>query len=1216
MGILQPSSIWPLSNFFLIHPTTFRKKQLRRNSMQTKSPLARIAGVAGATLAILALFVSLEIRHRAPSSQSVASNQLAVSTQPATPLFASQKEDFTRAYGKLPLAFEVNQGQTAPEVRYLAHGQGYQLFLTGQEAVLRLSHGSVAGTKSVKGASLLVARTHGKPNTTAKTSVLRMHFDGANPAAEIVGAKLQSGKTSYFIGNDPKKWHTDIPSYEAVRYQGIYPGVDLLFYGREQRLEYDFVVAPGADPSAIALSLAGARKLEIDSRGDVVVNVAGGKIALQKPVIYQELNGDRREIAGQYSIVNDRQIRFLVAEYDHTQPLTIDPVLNYSTYIGGEVQDLGLGIALDAAGDAYIVGGTDSTAFPQMNPVSGTPPADVSGETAFVSELNPTGTALLYSTYLGGSGNANFGDQANAIAVDTASPANVYVTGFTGSADFPVSTTLLPFQNLPGPGSVAASTAAFITKLSPSAAGSAQLAYSSYLGGNTGEDGNGIAADASGKAYVVGVTASTNFPQVGTQITAGQTSAAGNAFLSKFDTTVAGTPSLVYSTYLGGSGAGSIRLNGVADIANAVTIDATAHAYIVGGTSSTDFPIAGTAIAGSTACGTNALNTSAFISVINTTAQTLTYSHCLSGNNYEIAFGINLGTGVPAVATQIAYITGTTGSSAFPVTIGSIPPAGSVANGVAFVSLLNTATGTLQYSTFLGGTGSDTGFSIASDSLGNAYVAGQTGSTDFPVTQGALQLKNNNTNPGNGTAFVSKISPNGLGLADLAYSTYFGGQTANNTLPVSDSGQGIAVSGTNAYVTGYMTAPDMLTTSGAFQTALGAAGATNAFVAELPLTPTISVSPTSLAFGIQLVATPSQPQYVTITNNTANPIGLTLPPTSTNLDFVGSASGPTPCATPLAGGASCTIGVVFTPTAAGAVAGTLKIVDALDGATLPLQVALSGTGSGTAGNITLTPNSLTLPGALLTTSTTNTVSIGNNGNAPLSISAIAAAPGVFTEDSSACGGFPIVIAPGGAACVVTVTFSPVAATPPGPVSGSLTITQTLGNVTTVPLTGPAWDFTVSAAAIGVTKGMTGTFPVIITGLGGFTGSVSFTCTPGALLSACAVPTTAAAPAPGATATGSITATSFIVPPQSMKVPPSALLRQVLFIMLAIALLFMIPAARRYRTRMGMVGAMMVILVVAGCSGSPSQPKTSTVVITPSSGAVTKPAITVNVTINP
>jgi hypothetical protein len=1185
--------------------------------MQTKSPLARITITAGVPLITLAIFLTVGIRRTAHSSQSTASNHTAASAQPAAPLSSSaQQEDLKRAYGRLPLAFEANQGQTAAEVRYLAHGQGYQLFLTNQEAVLTLRQPNAAHAESAKSGSLLAA--HRRPNSATKTSVLRMRFDGANAAAEVDGMNSLPGKVSYFIGNDPKKWRTDVPSYQAVRYRGIYPGVDVLFYGREQRLEYDFVVAPGADPRAIALSLAGARKLEINSRGDVVMNVAGSKVALQKPVIYQELNGDRREIAGQYSIVNGRQIRFLVAEYDHTQPLTIDPVLNYSTYIGGELTDLALGIALDAAGDAYIAGGTDSTAFPQMNPVSGTPPLDLSGETAFISELNPTGTALLYSTYLGGSGNANFGDQANAIAVDTASPANVYVTGFTGSPDFPVSTTLLPFQNIPGPGSVAASTAAFITKLTPSAAGSAQLAYSSYLGGDTGEDGNGIAADASGKAYIVGVTLSTNFPQVGTQITAGLTSAAGNAFLSKFDTTVAGTPSLVYSTYLGGTGVASNALNGVADIANAVTIDATAHAYVVGGTSSTDFPTAGTAIAGSTACGTNAGHASAFISVINTTAQTLTYSHCLSGNNYDIAFGINLGTGVPAVATQVAYITGTTGSSAFPVTTGSIPPAGSVANGVAFVSLLNTATGTLQYSTFLGGTGSDTGFSIASDSLGNAYVAGQTGSTDFPVTQGALQLQNNNTNPGNGTAFVSKISPNGQGLADLAYSTYFGGQTVNNTLLVSDSGQGVAVSGTNAYVTGYMTAPNMLTTSGAFQTALGAVGATNAFVADLPLTPTISVAPTSIPFGIQLVATPSQPQFVTITNNTSNPIGLTLPPTSTNPDFVGTASGPTPCTTPLAGGTSCTIGVIFTPVIAGAVSGTLNIVDALDGLAHPMQVALTGTGSANASNITFSPTSLTLPGALLTTTSGPLpVSIGNSGNLPLSISAISAGAGVFTESSTSCNGgnFPIVIAPGGAACMVQVSFSPAATTTPGPVTGALTITQTGGNVSTVPLTGTAWDFSVSAAAISVAKGATGSFPVVVTGLGGFTGAVAFTCTPGMLITSCSVPNANAAPAPGTTVSGSITASAIIVPPQSMKVPPSALLRQVLFIMLAIGLLFMLPEARRFRTRLGMLGAMMVFVLVAGCSGGGGGgSKSSTLTITPSSGGVTKTAITVNVTI--
>ena len=382
--------------------------------MQTKSRLVKIAVMAGMPLAVLALVLLAHMQRRAHSSQTIASNHMAASMQPATALSAAQKQDLTRAYGALPLAFEANQGQTAPAVRYLAHGQGYQLFLTNQEAVLTLREPTDAGTKSPKGAALLTARAHRKPHVAGRASALRVRFDGANSAAEITGTKQLPGKTNYFIGGDRTKWHTDIPSYAAVRYQGIYPGVDVLFYGREQRLEYDFVVAPGADPKAIALGISGARKLHIDSRGDLVMSVPGGNVMLQKPLIYQEVNGERREIAGNYVIGSDRRIRFAVAGYDHTQPLTIDPILDYSTFIGGTgtFGDLATGVALDAAGNAYLVGATTSTDFPQMNPEPATPPADIAADgTAFVAELNPTGTALLYSTYLGGSGNGSGGGE-------------------------------------------------------------------------------------------------------------------------------------------------------------------------------------------------------------------------------------------------------------------------------------------------------------------------------------------------------------------------------------------------------------------------------------------------------------------------------------------------------------------------------------------------------------------------------------------------------------------------------------------------------------------------------------------------------------------------------------------------------------------------------------------------------------------------------------
>jgi hypothetical protein len=1183
--------------------------------MQTKSLLSRIAIPAGATLAVLALLWSVKTLHRARLSDNATTHMGAPATT-APPLSPKQKADLTRDYGKLPLVFEANGGQTAPEVHYLAHGQGYQLFLTSQEAVLALRR-PASGAKPAKGASLLLARR--APNAIVRASTLRMHFDGANPAAEIAGTNPLPGRVNYFIGNDPQKWHTDIPSYEAVRYQGIYPGVDVLFYGHGQSLEYDFVVAPGADPEAIALSIAGARKLELDSRGDALMEVTGGKVVLQKPVIYQETNGVRREIAGNYSIAHDRQIRFSVAAYDHTQPLIVDPLLNYSTYVGGESFDAAAGIALDTAGNAYIAGRTTSTTFPQMNPVSGTTPADLSEGTVFVSELNPTGTALLYSTYLGGSGNGSFGEAATAIAVDTASPANVYLTGFTGSTDFPVSTVLLPSQGQPGPAGTSTGGSAFITKLAPSASGSAQLAYSSYLGGDTSDEGFGIAVDGSGNAYIAGETMSTNFPQKGTQITPGQTSSAGDAFLTKIDTTASGAASLVYSTYLGGSGAGSNFLP-FGDVALGIVIDTSSDAYVVGSTTSTDFPTAGTAVAGSEACGANT-NGSAFISVINTTAQTLTYSHCLSGNNYEAAFGITLGTGVPAVATKVAYITGTTGSSNFPVTANSIPPAGTVQFGVAFVSLLNTATGTLQYSTYLGGTNSDTGFSIGSDSSGNAYVTGLTVSKDFPITQGALEAALNNPT---GEAFISKISPNGNGVADLVYSSYFGGQ-ATNTLTTPDEGRGIAVSATNAYIAGQMASPDMPVSSGAFQTSLRAAGATaNAFVADLPLTPTISVSPTSINFGTQLVGLPTAAQFVTLTNNTSSSVTLTLPPTFVGAnasDFTATGTGGT-CGASLAAGAGCTVGVTFTPSAAGARAVTMKIVDSLDTAAHPIQVALTGTGSTTIGAIAFSPTSLTFTGQLLTTTSAGkTLTISNpSTTTALSISAIAVSNADFTIASNSCGNtFPIMIAasPGGTPCMLSITFGPAGSTAPGPDAGTIMVTDNANaSPQSVPLTGTAWDFSVStSSSVTLGKGQMGTFPVTITGLGGFTGMVSFTCMPGnSLITSCAVPTTAAAAAPGATATGTLTASSFIVAPQSMKVPPAATLRQVFLVMLIISLLFMIPATRRFRTRMGIVGAMLVFIVAAGCNGGAPKPKTSTIVITPSSGGVTKAAITVNVTI--
>ena len=1182
--------------------------------MQTKSPLERIVIGVAVALGVSILFIFVMIHHGRNTSRAVAAQPAGLTASKA----ALANFDWTK-YGRLPLTFEANQGQTARDVRFLSRGDGYALYLTGQEAVLTLRQPTAAASQRNR-KTMGKMRLHGR--RAEKCSVLRMRLDGANPKPAIAGVDRMPTRVNYFIGNDPKKWYTDVPVYSQVKYQDVYPGVDLLYYGNQRRLEYDFLVAPGADAKAIALDIQGASKLQIDGHGNLLMKVARGEVELQKPAVYQEVNGERREIAGNYTIVNNHEVRFAVANYDRSRALTIDPILNYVTYVGGSgtLGDQAFGIALDAAGDAYVAGVTSSTDFPQMGPETSTTPADTATlGTAFVSELNPTGTALVYSTYLGGSGNGGslgttgIGDSAAAIAVDTATPPNIYVTGFTGSPDFPVSANAL-IGTAPSGTSIGGS--GFVTKLIPGNTGSGQLGYSSYLGGNTEDQGNGIAVDATGNAYVAGVTLSTNFPTTANAYsqTLLNTTGNGSAFLTVINPTAAtGLASEVFSTYFGGTnGAGGPGNNLFGDAAFGVTVDTSSNAYLVGTTTSTDFPPKGTIVS---PCSDDS-NGSAFVSVLNTTTGALSYSTCLGAltTNTETQ-----GSGIALGPSNVVYVTGQTTSSDFPVTANSIPPpADGAGPGVVFVSLLNTTSATPnKYSTFLGGTNGDFGISIAADTTGDAYVTGFANSKDFPITQGALIEKNNNAN---GTGFVAKISPGGNGQADLLYSSYFGGNGSGGT---NDIGNGIAVSTTlNAYITGMAASSNLPVTTGSYQRTLNSA-VSNAFVADLPLVAAISVSPTSLNFGTQLVGTPTAAQSVTLMNNTSSSISLTLPPTTVGpnaADFSVS-GGATPCMASLASGASCTVAVTFTPSVAAAESATLQIAYTYNAAAQTAQVALTGTGSTTIGAIAFSPSSLTFTGQLLTTTSAGqNLTISNPSTiSALSISAIAVSNADFKIASNSCGNtFPIMIAasPGGTPCILSITFGPSGSTAPGPDAGTIMVTDNAnGSPQSVPLTGTAWDFSVSApGSVTVAKGAMGNFPVTITGLGGFTGAVSFTCTPGMFITSCAVPTTAAAPAPGAMVNGTLTASSFVVGPQSMKMPPAATLEQVSLVMLAVALLFVFPSTRRFRTRMGLAGAMLVFIVVAGCSGGTPAPKTSTITITPSSGGVTKTAITVNVTI--
>src|SRR5262249_54198954 len=367
---------------------------------------------------------------------------------------------------------------------------------------------------------------------------------------------------NYLIGSDPRRWHTHIPTYAKVRYRSVYPHIDLVFYGQQRQLEYDFALAPGADPQAIKLAFTGAGKITIDDRGNLNLQAAGGQIRMHRPRIYQDVEGVRREIPGSYVLTGKHTIGFSLGDYDTTRPLVIDPVLSYSTYLGGNGEDVGRGIAVDASGNVYVTGSTTSTDFPTRNPMQ---PAyrgggDFLGD-VFVTKVNAAGTALLYSTYLGGTGE----DNGLSIAVDASG--NAYVTGGTSSSDFP---TRKPLQ-----ASLNGRQDAFIAKLNP--AGS-DLVYSTYLGGRFDEAGYKIVIDAIGQAYVAGYTTSPDFPTVNPL----QPTFNGfqNGFIARLNP--AGS-ALLYSTFLGGGGEESAVAHGIA-------VDAAGNMYVTGLTNSTSFP--------------------------------------------------------------------------------------------------------------------------------------------------------------------------------------------------------------------------------------------------------------------------------------------------------------------------------------------------------------------------------------------------------------------------------------------------------------------------------------------------------------------------------------------------------------------------------------------------------------------------------------------------
>jgi len=881
----------------------------RRRSFMGPACLLVALFVSGALLLELAPSVSPEPRNRLAgrSIENTYVRDVGGNPRAIQQAMRESRQRILADYGTLPLAFEPNQGQVRGASDFLARGRGYSILLNAQQVTLLLA-------KSRVGVGQHLNQRHSRLIESKPVSA-----QGASVAIKLVGSRKAGtplaleellGKSSYFIGNDPKKWISNIPHYSRIQYSHVYPGIDLVYYGNGQQLETDFIVAPRANLKDIRLAVCGAQSLERSNDGDLIVHTGNGEIRLLKPTVYQFMNNFKTEVASSYQLIGQDQFAFEVPVYDATKPLIIDPVLTYSTYLGGSVgengSDFGTSIAVDSAGNAYVTGFTVTTDFPTQNPLQSTNQGELD---AFVTKLDPTGTGLVYSTYLGGQGS----DWGRGIAVDA--DGNAYVTGMTVSQNFPTTAGAFSDTCTSTDQNSIVRADVFVTKLN--ASGSA-LVYSTCIGGSADDEGFGIAVDAEGNAHIAGGTNSTDFPvtsgAVQTALGGGDLSNPG-AFEDAFVTELnASGSALLYSTYLGGCGN---------DQANGIALDPSGNAYITGETRSTtclyvNFPTTpGSFQPKSTEMGPFG---DAFVTKLNPGGSALVYSTFLGGNIEDS------GNGIAVDSTGHAYVAGSTASATFPSTPGAFQSQDPDPIGTkGFISKLSVDGSALVYSTFLGGEYSDSASSIALDSVGNSYVTGTTSSANFPFVNPLPQPCL--TSPtGVGKVFITKL--NNAGSA-LVYSVCVDAET----------GSGIAVDTSgSAYVSGSTNSSSFVTTPGAFQSTLH--GTSDAFI--LKLTEITSLSTSSIDFGTQQLGVTSSAQAATVTNAGTTAITVnTISLSGLNAaDFQLTAD--TCTGQVLPAGGSCNIGVTFTPAATGSRNAAVAIADTAPDS--PVSVALSGTG--------------------------------------------------------------------------------------------------------------------------------------------------------------------------------------------------------------------------------------------------------------------------------
>ncbi|WP_164929485.1 FG-GAP-like repeat-containing protein [Gloeobacter violaceus] len=675
-------------------------------------------------------------------------------------------------FGKLPMRFEPNVGQTDSRVQYVSRGPGYSLLLGPTEAVVLLGR---ADRSKSKLRSSMTAAEQSEP----KTAAIRMRLVGANPKARLTGKDVLPGKVNYLAGKDAGKWHTDVDTFERVEARGVWPGIDMVYYGNGRQLEYDFVAAPGADPGRIALDISGARSLRLDGNGDLIIATALGEMRQHRPVVYQQIGGQKRQVAGRY-VLNGRKVGFAVGEYDRSLPLVIDPILSYSTFAGGSNQDVGNDVVLGSDGSVYIAGYTLSTNYPVASAYDGGFNGGFDFGDAFVTKLDANGATVVYSTYVGGSGD----DFASDLAVLNN---EAIVVGSTGLSDFPTTANAFDTSFNGGPYD------GFIFKLNAAGNG---LVFSTFLGGTLEDNANGVAVGSGGGIYVTGNTGSFDFP-----VTDGVADTSFNGGSDLFVTRLEAAGNAIrYSTFTGGT---------LADSGNDIVLGASENVYVVGTTSGAGYPVIPNP-------GVYDVSFNGGFDVVVTRFNDVgvrVYSTYLGGTGQDSGNAIALG------SDGSVYVTGSTASPDFPTTSGAYDTSFNLLPD-AFVTRLNAGATALIYSTFLGGTLGDVGLGITLDSAGSAYLTGSTLSTNFPVTFGAYDTSYNG-GTSFGDVFVSKLNV----LGDrLLYSTFIGGAT-------DDYGSSVVVgSGGRIFIAGATASTKYPTTSGAYDTSFDAV--TDVFVSR------------------------------------------------------------------------------------------------------------------------------------------------------------------------------------------------------------------------------------------------------------------------------------------------------------------------------------------------------------------------------------------------